>query len=234
MNIAIVEDQKQDAELLTSFIKKYAAENGVTLKTERFPDGLDFLTNYKFRFDIVFMDIQMPFADGINISAKLREVDENIVLVFVTNMAQYAIKGYEVEASDFLVKPLTYTVFSHKFRRIYREAEKRRGAEIYVVTKSEMRRLNARDIDYVEVIDHKCVYHIGSETIESWDTLAKIYESLSPFDFCYCNACYLVNLHHVEGVEKDMAVVGGARLKISRPKKKEFLRRLSLSFRGGG
>lgn len=56
---------------------------------------------------------------------------------------------------------------------------------------------------------------------------------LKPFDFCYCNSCYIVNLNHVRSVSGDMADVNGVQLKISRGKKKEFLRRLSLNMTGG-
>lgn len=234
MNIAIVEDQKKDAEVLSSYLDDYAYENDITINIKLYPDGLGFLSDYKCQFDIIFMDIHMPFVDGMATAAKLRESDPKVVLVFVTNMTQYAIKGYEVSASDFLVKPLTYSVFRYKIKRIFKLASRKVKGNILIVNKAEKKRVSAEDIDYIEVVGHKCIYHINGDKIESWDTLANIYKALEPFDFCYCNSCYLVNLNKVESVDKDFVVVSGDKLKISRPKKKEFIRRLLLSMSGRG
>lgn len=233
MNIAIVEDEKKEAEWLARLIEKYSAEHDITLACKVFNDGLDFLSGSKQQFEIVFLDIQMPFVDGLSVAAKLRQIDTNVIIVFVTNMVQYAIKGYEVEASDFIVKPIEYNVFEYKFKRILSLAKKRIATDIVISGGGGQLRVSAGDIDYVEVSGHKVIYHINGRGIESWDVLANVYEMLKPFDFCYCNSCYIVNLNHVRSVSGDMADVNGVQLKISRGKKKEFLRRLSLNMTGG-
>lgn len=233
MNIAIVEDQKKDADILTEYLNKFFSENGEDCIINYFTDGIKFMTNYKHIYDIVFMDIQMPDMDGMSIAAKLREIDDSVCLVFVTNMRQYAVKGYEVDAIDFIVKPVTYDVFRFKLSRIVRIAEKTKNAEILISTKNEKRRIKIHSIDYVEVLNHKCIYHLSDEDVESWDSLANIYEVLSKYNFCYCNSCYLVNLSRVTGVEDNIAIVRNVKLTISRPKRKEFLNKLSLSISGG-
>lgn len=234
VNIAIVEDEKKEAERLVQLIEKYSAEHDIALACKVFNDGLDFLSGYKQQFEIVFLDIQMPFVDGLSVAAKLRQLDMNVIIVFVTNMVQYAIKGYEVEASDFIVKPLEYNVFEYKFKRILSLAKKHMDTDMVIINGSEQIRVRVSDIDYVEVSGHKVIYHINDRVIESWDVLANVYEALKPFDFCYCNSCYIVNLNHVRGVGKDMVDVNGVQLKISRGKKKEFVHRLSLNLIGGG
>ncbi len=234
MNIAIVEDEKTEADRLAQCVAEYSAKHNIPLASSVFNDGLDFLSAYKHQYEIVFLDIQMPFVDGLSVAAKLRQIDEGVVIVFVTNMVQYAIKGYEVAASDFIVKPLDYGTFEYKFQRILALAQKRMSADIVIVSGSEQFRVSANDIDYVEVSGHKCIYHMNGKAIESWDVLANVYETLKPFDFCYCNSCYIVNLNHVRGVYKDMVDVNGTQLKISRYKKKDFVHKLSLNMSGGG
>lgn len=63
------------------------------------------------------MDINLGESNGIEISKKIREIDDETIIIFVSNLAQYAVEGYEVEAMDFIVKPMTYYVFSMKFKR---------------------------------------------------------------------------------------------------------------------
>lgn len=114
---AIVDDEQAARDLLQGYIKRYAAEHGIGFDVSLFSDGLDFLASSKGGFDIVYMDIDMPDLDGMKTAEKLRAVDSSVVIVFVTNMMQFAVKGYEVGALDFLVKPVTYDNFALKLRR---------------------------------------------------------------------------------------------------------------------
>ncbi len=223
ISIAIVEDQKKDADMLSGLICSYADRHGITCEVKLFADGVSFMTGYKPLYDIVFMDIQMPLSDGMSIAHKLREVDDSVSIVFVTNMRQYAVNGYEVNAVDFIIKPISRETFEIKFGRILRVAEQSRSSEIMITTKSEAHRVKIGDIDYVDVTNHKCVYHLRDRDIESWDSLSRIYETLKNHGFCYCNSCYLVNLDHVDGIEGDNVIIRGNKLKISRAKRRSFL-----------
>ena len=92
MRIAIVEDSADMRAQLCGFVEQYAAESGRSLQVQAFEDGAA-ITPYPSGFDIVFMDIEMPQQGGLATAEHIRSVDRNVVLVFVTNMAQYAIKG---------------------------------------------------------------------------------------------------------------------------------------------
>ncbi len=127
MNIAIVEDTDADAENLESCINRYMKENNLCCTVKRFKDGMDFLDKYSSIYDLIFMDVDMPYKNGINVSAKLREIDEAVTLVFVTRLKQYAIDGYSVDASDFLLKPIVYDVFAFHFKRVLKLQEIRSG-----------------------------------------------------------------------------------------------------------
>lgn len=62
-----------------------------------------FLTDYRPRYDLVFLDIQMPDLDGMTVSRKIRQVDDQIPIVFITNMSSMAVQGYSVDALDFII-----------------------------------------------------------------------------------------------------------------------------------
>ena len=121
LKAAIVEDEPISASLLQSFLNKFSKENRVSIDVDVFLNELDFINNYqKGIYSVIFMDIEMPHMDGITLSKKLREKDTEVILIFVTNMSQLAIKGYEVNALDFIVKPVEYSSFSMKMKRVLR------------------------------------------------------------------------------------------------------------------
>lgn len=93
---AIVEDDDACAEQLQKYLAQYAGENALEIRTDRFYDGLNFAEDYKARWDLIFMDIEMPLLDGMSAARRIREKDDSVLLIFITNMAQYAIQGYEV------------------------------------------------------------------------------------------------------------------------------------------
>lgn len=119
--IAIVEDQTDEAERLISYFERYSKGKQDTFQITRFETGNQFITRYQPIYDAVFMDIMMPGTNGMDIAQELRKLDSNVILVFVTNMAQFAVRGYEVEAFDFVVKPITYQNFVMKIQRVLRK-----------------------------------------------------------------------------------------------------------------
>lgn len=117
INVAIVEDEKPAAELIGSYLQEFGRQEEEEFSVRVFGDAVSFLENYKPDFDLVFMDIMMPSIDGMRAAKKLRERDRNVQIIFVTSMSQFAVKGYEVAALDFIVKPVSYFDFCIKMRR---------------------------------------------------------------------------------------------------------------------
>ena len=99
--IAVVEDNDAMRAQLCGFIAQYAQESGHQLDVTAFSDGAQLVEPYRPGFDIIFLDIEMPTLGGMPTAERIRRQDPDVVLVFVTNMAQYAIRGYEVDALDF-------------------------------------------------------------------------------------------------------------------------------------
>lgn len=230
--VAIVEDGKQDRELLVEYLSKYSSEFTITV----FSSAPKFLTDYKSDCDIVFMDIDMPMMDGMTAAAKLREIDSNVLLVFVTNLARFAVNGYEVAAFDFIVKPLTYANFSLKMNRVMNQLSTKVEREIVVRSDGNLVRLPIQNILYVEINDHKLIYHTVNRDIVSYGTLLSAEELIADKLFVRCNKCYLVNLRFVSTIEKEYVVVKNDRLLISQPQKASFKRALTnyIGNAGGG
>ena len=222
-NIAIVEDDDKEAGLLEEQLRRYEKETGAEYRVVRFSDAIAFLTGYSADYDIVFMDIEMPDLDGMTAAKKLREVDPEVILVFVTNMAQYAVEGYEVSAMDFMVKPVRYDNLKLKLERAEKKLEGKGEDRFLVRGKNGPVVICVPDIRYVEVTDHMLTFYTNEGAIKVTGSLKEIEKRLEGRDFSRANSCYLVNLKYVTGASDGIVTVGGDRLSISRARRKSFM-----------
>lgn len=224
---AIVEDNKAAMEKLQGYLQRYAQENEEKIDIAVFGDALAFLDSYRRIYDMVFMDIDLPFIDGMEAAQRLREIDQQVVLIFVTNMAQFAVKGYEVDALDYLVKPVHYGDFQMKLHRAVSRLKDAQEA-ILVQRQSGMVRLKVQEISYVEVHGHTLVFHTDTGKINGSGTLHELEDKLKNKGFLRCNKCYLVNQRHIAAVQGYTLVMAhGEELQISRPRKKTFMNELA-------
>lgn len=226
-NVVIVEDELKEREKMKEYISRFGKETGDVFTVFEYTDGLSFLDDYKFENDIVFMDIKMPYIDGMETARRLRNLDDKVVLVFVTNMAQFAVSGYEVDASGFVVKPFSYVNFSMKLERAVEKVKNNGKRYIMVKGRNSLRKVRYDDIRYVEVMNHSLVWHTRNGVERSTGSLKSLSDEFGD-GFAFCNSCYLVNLKYCEEVVGYTVVVDGEKLQISRPKRASFLKALNL------
>ena len=117
LRIATVEDDAHDLEALRTHLNRYEKENGLKFLITEFRDGEDIVTDYSADYDLILMDIEMAFLNGMKAAEKIRELDKDVVIIFITNMPQYAIQGYKVNALDYMLKPISYFSFSESMGR---------------------------------------------------------------------------------------------------------------------
>ncbi len=232
IRIAIVEDDPQCADQLKEMITRYAGENLVEQETVWFRDGLDIADNYRPVWDLIFLDIEMPHLDGMKTAEMIRDKDPAVVLIFVTNMACYAVRGYEVDAMDFLVKPVSYGSFSLKLRKAVNLIRSRESRFLLVNTEGQSLKIPTDQIQYVEVINHRLHVHTESKDYTLRGSLQEIEKQVEDLPFVRCSVSFLVNLRNVIAVNKDTVYLKGCTLPIGRTRKKEFLERF-FSYMGG-
>lgn len=233
VNFCIVEDDEIAARELESFIRRYCVAIDTEFKVSGYRSAVSFLNNYGGGFDIIFMDIDLPGLNGMDAVKKLRDADESAMVIFVTNLKQYAVGGYEVGAFDFVVKPIVYSNFVLKLRRALGALHAKRGREIWVPTRAGKKLIDCSRLMYVEVMKHVISYHTTAETVVGSGTLKSVCENLEGLPFSLCNRCYLVNLSFVTEINGNFVTVGKEKLLISVPRRKEFLRSFN-DFLGAG
>ncbi len=227
INIAIVEDEAMYAKQLEEFLRQYGEENGETFDITIYSDGDQIVHKYKSQYDILLMDVEMKFMDGMSAAEEIRKVDTEVVIIFITNMAQYAIRGYAVDALDYVLKPVSYFAFSQRLNRAISRMKKREQKVITVNIKGGTVRINIANIYYIESQGHNLILHTILGNYESPGTMKDIEEKLSEMNFCRGNKGYLINLQHVDGIQDGCALVKGEQLLLSRSRKKEFMEALT-------
>lgn len=228
INIAIVEDDYKMAQDLERYVEQYAKEHKLEIFCTHYDNPINFLEKYK-NVDIVFMDIQFGEGkmDGIQAAHKLRAIDNFTIIVFVTSYNQFAIRGYEVSAFDFIVKPVAYLNFSMRMNRIIQHLEKEDQSTITIHKSGEKKVVLMRDVSYIEILNQKILFHTHQGVIEGTGTIHKLEELLSEKGFARCNNCYLVNLRYVTRWKGDSVFIKETELKISRSKKQAFISALN-------
>ena len=223
ITIAIVEDDKEYRSQYRDYLKQMEAQMGESFQIREFEDGDGILENYRADYDIILMDIEMSFVNGMEAAEEIRKLDHEVVIIFITNMPQYVMDGYKVQAFDYILKPITYYVFP----RTLLQAMERRAAKNRQYTtipiKNGIQRIDIRELVYVEVMDHDLIYYTISEKYVTRGSMKEAEELLKDFHFFRCNKCYLINLAYVERVQNNDVLLGKYVVAVTRPRRKQLM-----------
>lgn len=225
INIAVVEDSADDLANCLSLLEKYSKEKNILFNIQSFESGDAFLMRFKSQYDFIILDINLSAINGIDVARSIREKDEKVIIMFATNLSKYATRGYEVDAIDYVLKPLNYASFYLRLERAMKRINKRDNYFVVVQSEGGFNRININDVLYVEVIAHDIIFHlINDSSITTSGTLKKFEEQLKDHWFIRCNSCYLVNARKIKRVEKlDVHLLNNEVIAISHPKKKFFM-----------
>ncbi len=216
MRVAIVDDESRERDTLRQYLSQYEAECTAGLDVVVFSSGDELLAGYCRVYDILLLDIEMQGTNGMDTARKIRELDSDVVILFVTNIAQYAINGYEVAAADYILKPISYYDFKMKFRRAVDIAEQRSKRKFLLEFADSIRRVPVLEIAYVESYGHYLVYHVGKEEIKARENMSDCERKLKDYGFCRIHKSYLVNLEHIVEIKAGSLLLESAQLPISR------------------
>lgn len=183
IKLAIVEDDDFYISQLKQYLERYQQEKGEEFDVKVYRDGDGITAQYRAQYDIILMDIQMKFVDGMTAAEEIRRMDSEVVIMFITNMPQYAIRGYEVGALDYILKPVSYFAFSQKLWRAISRLRKQDEKYIVVPVKGGVQRIRVSDIHYIESQAHNLVYHTKDGIFISGETMKAAEENLRDMNF---------------------------------------------------
>ena len=237
--IAIVEDDAREEERLAEHIERYGRSHGEEFQVSWFTAAEDFLSTRR-PVDLIFLDIDLPGGiNGMEAAELLRAYDSETPLIFVTNLAQYAVRGYSVEALDFMVKPVSYPDFELRMGKAMRYLSRSTGQTIVIHGAKGDRVTAVRDICYVEILNHDLIWHRtdvparGDVDERERGTMKQAEAELPENLFVRISNNCLVNMAHIELVRRDGVVTDtGVTLYYSRSRKRAAMDKIAAYFGG--
>ncbi len=223
IRVAIVDDDRQDLLKIESALDGYARKKGLNIQKVCFQDGEDIVTGYSADYDVIFLDIEMQFLNGIRTAEQIRALDLDVTIVFITYNPQYAMQGYKVNAFDYILKPVTENAVANCLDRALARRKRNQVQYITVSVTGGARKLDISRITYIEVRDHSLIYHTFDGVYEGKGTITEIEEQLPSGLFSRSSRSFLVNLDHVSGIHGNDILVADDVLQLSRTRKKAFL-----------
>lgn len=222
LNIAICDDEKYMSDKIKKLVSGFFARKNIKIKTCQFTNGEELL-KYNKNIDILFLDIQMEGTNGMEIAKKLRKHSFNGFLVFITVLAEMVFGAFEVQAYDYLVKPLNEKHFERTMERMLLSMQNSSEKSLLVKKGYENSIISFDNIISVEVIGRKIYLHlVSSEVVDFYGKIGELETKLGK-NFFKCHRSFLINLKYLESYRNGTAYMeGGIQVPVSRLRGKEF------------
>ena len=148
IRVALVEDEESSQRTLTEYLERFSQEINEKIHVSIFPDGAEIVEDYRGNYDIILMDILMRYMDGMEAASEIRKVDKEVVILFITSTPQYVMKGYTVDALDYVLKPVPYFAFSQQLQKAVEKVSRHARHYLAVPVEGGLRRLDTVQIYY--------------------------------------------------------------------------------------
>ena len=227
--LAICDDEAAIRSQLSTLLLKAGKELGEGFDIQEFSSGESLLTAFPRELDLLLLDIEMGDPDGIETARQIRKFAPELCIIFITGYTQYAIKSYSVRAFGFLPKPVSYTTLRNEISLALEQLKRKAAHTIMIKDRTEgvTHQVDIRDIRYFEVRDHDILAITDRKTLYYRGTLNSLESELAPYGFFRCHAAFLVNHRFIASIGQELILSDRTHIPISRPKRKEFLTRLS-------
>ena len=210
MNFVICDDDKADAGRLKVLLEKYSRESGIASTIYEYNSGVDLLSNINSDIDVIFLDINMDDMDGLTIAKRIREKMEEIPIILVTAFMSYALDGYKVRASRFLLKDDLDNTFAECMDDIMKEIRRKSKIIVLDCVEGEVR-IKANDIIMIETSGHKNIICLKEQKYQIYEKLDILTEKLKEYGFLRVHNSYLVNMGHIRSINNYMLTLDDER-----------------------
>ena len=223
IKFAICDDEPAMARELAGYLARYLEEHEVTAySVSSFSSGRALLEAAD-GFDVIFLDIQMEEPDGMETARLLRGQGDHSLLVFVTVLMELVFDAFQVEAYDYLTKPLDAARFARTMDRVLQTLEQRTAASIVIQQGSGCEVVPLSDVVYCEVLGRKVYLHKADGTVTGYYDRLEQLERRVDRRFFRCHRSYLVNLDYVRGCQTGQVLLSqGERIPVSRLRERDL------------
>lgn len=214
---AICDDELTDREVVSQYLTRWAKEHGHTITLSMFSSAESFLFNFEDNkaYDLLLLDVEMSEINGVELAGRIRRVNREVQIIFISGYSDYISEGYDVDALNYILKPVDYEKLT---KVLDKAAERIKTVEraLFLETADGMVRVPLYDIVYIEVRGNYITLHTteGESTVK--ETLSKIEAELDDRLF-RTSRSYLVNLKYISRTSKtDVTLTTGETIPLSR------------------
>lgn len=226
LKVLIVEDFPDDAALLEEELRRYGERHGLEFDVETSPLATALASGNR-SFDLVFLDIELPGINGMEAAGLMRAYDTSTPIVFTTSLSQYAVRGYEVGAAGFIVKPVTQPKLEMCMDKIAGRLRRTGSERLVVPAGGGIRVIPVRDMRYVELVRHDLVFHLATqeEPVRLRGTIKQVVDRISPDGpLLQVSSGCVVNMDYVRLVKgSEVHMEGGDVLPLSRARRRDVI-----------
>ncbi|MGL5752235.1 MAG: LytR/AlgR family response regulator transcription factor [Paraclostridium sp.] len=222
LSIVICDDEAIHREILKSYLNRILDKN--TYKLVEFSNGKELLDNYPERVDLLFLDVQMPYINGLDTARNLRVFDTSVTIIFTTAIIDFMQQGYEVRAFRYLLKPIQYNDFNKHVSESMKEISE--SYESYLTIKEinlgEIVRITLNSILYIETDSRYVLIHTDSYVYKSRVSINIIEKELDKNIFYRCHRSYLININKIKSIKQNTVLIRDKEILVSRYKMKNL------------
>lgn len=234
LSIAVCDDELLECLRISAKIQSLMEEMKIPCCVEQFYSGRELLDSLE-RFDLIFLDILMKGMDGMETARRCRELDFHKPLIFLSSSRSYVFDAYDVEAFHYLVKPVEEEKLRAVLRRVA-DRERQACQDYIVVSRERQRRKFFLDsVWYFEIRGRQIDVHQEKESYTYYEQIGVLENQLKGRGFFRCHKSYLINLRHVEGYNRQEAILdNGERIIIARRRYEAFCQAVLAYMRENG
>lgn len=236
IRIAIVDDEEIAIEKATIIMKECLDKSNVSYSINSYTDPFLFLKDYsEIKFQVLFIDIDMPKQSGFDISEKIREINNDLPIIYITNRNDLVYKAFQYKAIGFIRKEYIDKELPEALSLVLKEINQRSN-EISINYSGKLYKISVDDIVYIHSEDHNVHFHINKQdtVLKSRSTLTAFSETAEFSKFIPISASCLVNFSYIFSIEKDCILLkNNEKLYIPRRRIKDVKENFLRMSRGG-
>lgn len=233
MRVAVCDDSKNDRETLIGLLRKYEKSNNIEFEIIEYDCGEALFESDAVMQDlrIVFMDINMEQMSGLEAAARIKNLNPFIRIVLVTAYMNYALEGYKVKASRFLVKDDLSITIGECMDALVEEILQETQIMEFPFVEGKIK-LKINDIIYIETARHKNIFYTKEGSFSIYKKLDELEEELKSYGFVRIHLSFLVNMRYISKISSYvLTLTTGKEISVPKTRYTEVKRQYAL-FKG--